>query len=60
MVQNPEMLVNPKERLEQVLSEAEISYTAEVARKIAAGARLETIESRCPSFKEFREAVLDC
>lgn len=60
VVQNPEMLVNPKERLEQVLSEAEISYTAEVARKIAAGARLETIESRCPSFKEFREAVLDC
>lgn len=56
----PEELVDPKERLKRILSEARIFYTAEVARKIAGSARVETLESRCPSFKKFREAVLDC
>jgi hypothetical protein len=59
-VQNPEKLQDPKERLNKVLSAAKISYTPQVARKIAASVRIETIESRCPSFKEFRQAVLDC
>lgn len=59
-VQNPEDISDPKERLKKILSEARISYTAEVARKIAASAKVETVEARCPSFKEFREAVLDC
>jgi len=59
-VKNPENLRDPKERLNRLLSKAKISYTAEVARKIAANAKVETIESRCPSFKEFRVAVLDC
>lgn len=59
-VQNPEDLSDPKERLNRLLSAAKISYTAEVARKIAASAKVETIESRCPSFKKFREAVIDC
>jgi len=59
-VQNPENLRDPKERLNRLLSEAKSSYTPEVARKIAASAKLETIEFRCPSFKKFREAVVDC
>ena len=60
IVQTPENLSDPKERLKEVLSEAGISYTSEIARKIAASVKVETIETRCPSFKEFREAVLDC
>ncbi len=58
IVQNPENLSDPKEKLKKVLSEAWISYTDEIARKIAANVKVETIESRCPSFQEFREAVL--
>lgn len=34
--------------------------TAEIARKIAANARVEALESRCQSFKQFQEAILDC
>ena len=60
MVQKPENLGNPKERLEKVLSEARIAYTAEVARKIAASVTIETLKARCPSFKQFCEAVFDC
>jgi len=60
IVRNPEKLSSPKEKLQKILSGARISYTPEVARKIAASAKVETIESRCPSFKKFREAVLDC
>lgn len=59
-VQNPENVSNPKERLQSILSEARISYTAEIARKIAANTRVEALESRCPSFKQFQEAILDC
>ena len=58
-VQNPENLRDPKERLERALL-PKISYTNEVARKIAASTKVETIESRCPSFKKFRDAVQDC
>lgn len=60
IVKNPENLSDPKEKLKKILSEARISYTPEVAQQIAASANVETIESRCPSFKKFREAVLDC
>jgi len=60
IVQHPEKLYDPKERLKSVLSAAKISYTPEIARKIAASANVDAIESRCPSFKRFREAVLDC
>lgn len=59
-VQNPEGLPDPKERLKRVLSKARKPYTSEIARQIAANAKIETIESRCPSFKKFREAVIDC
>jgi len=59
-IQNPEKLSDPKQRLKNVLSDAKISYTAEIARKIAARAKIEILESRCPSFREFREAVIDC
>jgi hypothetical protein len=60
IIQAPEKLGDPKERLKATLSDARISYTAEVARKIAASANVDTIERRCPSFRLFRQAVLDC
>jgi len=31
-----------------------------VAQEIAKESDLDKIESRCPSFKEFRQAVIDC
>lgn len=60
IIPRPEQLNDPKEKLKKALSDAGIAYTREVARRIATGAKVETIESRCPSFKKFREAVLDC
>jgi len=59
-IQNPEGLNDPKQRLNNVLSAARISYTPEIARKIAANANLDVIEARCPSFRVFRQAVIDC
>jgi hypothetical protein len=55
-----ESIVDPKRRLQSMLSEAGIAYTAEVARKIVASAILERIEYRCSSFRTFRQAVHDC
>jgi hypothetical protein len=52
-----ELIVDPKRRLQSILSEAGIAYTAEVARKIAAAANLERIEYRCPTFRTFRQAI---
>ncbi len=59
-IQNPEKLSDPKQRLKNVLSDAKISYTDEISRQIAANANVDTIEARCPSFREFRQAVIDC
>jgi hypothetical protein len=49
-----------KERLQGILSDAGIAYTAQVARKIAAASDLEKLEYRCPSFRIFRQAIQDC
>ncbi len=54
-----ESILDPKRRLQSILSEAGIAYTAEVARKIAATANLERIEYRCPIFRTFRQAIDD-
>ena len=54
-----EDIVDPKRRLQRLLSDAKVAYTREVARKIAAAIRLESIEARCPSFRTFRQAVGD-
>lgn len=58
-VPDPEKLNDPKARLRNVLSEAGIAYTAEVARKIAAAARLDILAARCPSFRAFQDAVVN-
>jgi hypothetical protein len=58
--QRPESILNPKDTLVRILSEARVPYTAAVAQNIAKEADLEKIGSRCPRFKEFREAIIDC
>lgn len=59
VVPNPESLTNSKARLETILSDVNIGYTAEIARKIAAAARVDVLSARCPSFKLFQNAVLN-
>jgi hypothetical protein len=56
-VNDPEKINDPKARLKNILSDVDIVYTAEVARKIAAASRLDVLAARCPSFKSFQEAV---
>ena len=56
----PEKLQDPKEQLKRLLSAADIYYTSEIARAIAANAKLDTLASRCPSFRIFQQAVVDC
>lgn len=55
-----EEIRDPKARLQRILSDARVAYTEEVARKIATAANLNRIEYRCPNFRIFRQAVLDC
>lgn len=55
-----ESIVHPKEKLKNILSNAKVPYTAEVAREIAKESELSKIENRCPKFREFRQAVIDC
>lgn len=58
--ENLESIVNPKKKLHEVLSNAGVSYTPAVAQEIAKELDIPTIEYRCPRFKEFRQAVIDC
>ncbi len=53
-----ERIPNPKQLLNGRLGA--VPYTYEVARSIAARARLEVIERHCPRFRSFRQAVIDC
>lgn len=55
-----ESMPRPKEKLKQIISQAKKVYTLEVAREIAAEARLNIIEYRCPTFRKFKQSVLDC
>lgn len=55
-----ESIIQPKERLKKILSDAKVPYTAEVAREISKESDLLKIEYRCPGFKKFRQDVIDC
>ncbi len=56
-IANPEKINDPKARLQRILSDAGIAYTAEEARKIAAAIRSDILAARCPSFKKFQDAI---
>lgn len=59
--ENLESIIQPKEKLERILSDVKVPYyTAEVAREIAKESDLSKIEYRCLSFKKFRQDVIDC
>jgi hypothetical protein len=55
-----EDIVDPKERLRRLLSQARLPYDPQVCREIASQASIETLRYRCPSFRFFEEKVLDC
>ncbi|SRR5579875_1528419 len=58
--ENLELISQPKERLKKILFDAKVAYTPEVAREIAKESDPSRIEYRCPRFREFRQAVIDC
>lgn len=58
-VVDPEGLVDPKTELENRLSVKGISYTQEVARRLASGINLETLQHRCHSFQAFPQSVIN-
>jgi hypothetical protein len=57
--ENLEDIKHPKEKLQQILSESNANFTAETLRKIVEAADLEKIEYRCPSFRRFRDSIMD-
>lgn len=57
--ENIESIIQPKNHLEQMLSEARVPYTDKVAKEIARESDISRIEYRCPKFREFCQAVID-
>ena len=55
-----EDIINPKNKLKEILSRAKATYTPETLRKIAEESDIERIAYRCPGFRRFRQLVLDC
>jgi hypothetical protein len=57
---SPEDIHDPKRALRSLLSEAGIECTAPVCAEIASKLNIQTLEYRCPSFRIFKQSVLDC
>ncbi|MBI1749554.1 MAG: DUF4276 family protein [Acidobacteria bacterium] len=55
-----EELTSPKDDLQAILSRARITYTPEVARKIANAIDPEVVARRCPAFGDLCQAIADC
>ncbi len=55
-----EDIEDPKQKLRSVLSQGRIELTDVVCAEIAAHVRLDRLEYRCPSFREFKPNVTDC
>jgi hypothetical protein len=55
-----EDIEDPKQKLRSLLSEAGLRYTEPVCAEIASHLRIDHLEYRCPSFRTFRQNVLDC
>lgn len=60
VTENLESIFHPKERLKTLLSGINVYYTQAVAKEIAKLVDLSKIENRCQSFRNFRQAVIDC
>jgi hypothetical protein len=55
-----EEIHDPKAKLRSVLSEAKLPYTEPVCAEIASHLRIDHLDYRCPSFRTFRQNVIDC
>jgi hypothetical protein len=55
-----EEILNPKQKLTEVLSRAGLNYLPNVCGEIARETRLNVLRYRCPSFISFERKVLDC
>lgn len=55
-----EDIINPKNKLKEILSRAKATYTPETLRKIAEESDIERIAYRCFGFRRFMQSVLDC
>jgi hypothetical protein len=58
--ENLEDIINPKDKLKEILSRVKATYTPETLRRIAEESDIERIAYRCPGFRRFRQSVLDC
>ena len=55
----PETVVDPKAELKVRLAKKKTDYTQEVARRLAGQLNLDTLRGRCPSFRDFPDAVVN-
>jgi hypothetical protein len=55
-----EDILQPKEKLIEILSRARVNCTAETKRRIAAESDIKRIAYRCPGFRRFQQSVIDC
>lgn len=55
-----EDILQPKEKLIELLFRFGVNCTAETKRKIAAESDIERIAYRCPGFRRFIQTILDC
>ena len=55
-----EDILQPKEKLIELLFRVGVNCTAETRRRIAAESDIDCIAYRCPGFRRFRQLVLDC
>lgn len=57
---SPEQMLDPKQRISELLASAQVPYTEVVAARIAELASLERIEQLCRSFTFFKRAAEHC
>ena len=55
-----EHIEDPKQKLRSLLSDARIELTDVVRAEIAARVRIDRLENLCPSFRTFKQNVIDC
>ena len=55
-----EHIEDPKQKLRSLLSDARIELTDVVRAEIAARVRINRLENLCPSFRIFKQNVIDC
>lgn len=57
---NLEDILQPKEKLIELLSRVRVNCTADTKLRIAMESNIERIAYRCPGFRRFQQSVIDC